>query len=121
MKWFGKKQPDTVIGVDVGASAIKLVELAHEKGRSRLMTYGKANWPLTEGSAFDDPKKSGRLLAELIKRSGVVGKKAVASLPVSEVVSAVIAIPEPQNEVEARPLIEAQVQKLVSLPLEELS
>src|SRR3989338_11189937 len=38
---FGSKKKDkTVIGVDIGSSAIKIVQLSKKKGRAVLDTYG---------------------------------------------------------------------------------
>jgi len=40
---FGKKQPESFLGVDIGAGGIKIVELKKTKGRPQLWTYGVAN------------------------------------------------------------------------------
>ncbi len=134
MKLFGKKQTKAYLGVDIGASGIKLVELKAEGGRARLLTYGftdvisgKEDGPArpddrgrSGGLLIQDPARASSVLKELIKASGAKSRKAMVSLPVSNVYSSVIAIPEPKNQEEAKPIIEAQARKLVPMPLEEM-
>lgn len=122
MRLFGKKQAKSYLGVDIGASGIKLVELAAERGRARLLTYGFTDAiPTPDGKLLiQDPARATAVLKELLKTSGAQSRRAMVSLPVSSVYSSVIAIPEPKNQEEAKPLIEAQARKLVSMPLEEM-
>ena len=37
---FGKKEEESIIGVDLGASSVKLVELRPVKHQMQLVTYG---------------------------------------------------------------------------------
>ena len=122
MKLFGRKQSKSYLGVDIGASGIKLVELSGERGRARLLTYGftDAIASMDAKMLIQDPARASVVLKELIKASGAQSRRAMVSLPVSSVYSSVIAIPEPKNQEEAKPLIEAQARKLVSMPLEEM-
>lgn len=108
--------------MDIGASGIKLVELGSEQGRARLLTYGFTDdLPSADGTLlFQDAERAANVLKELMKTSGAQSRRAMASLPVSSVYSSVIAIPEPKNQEEAKPLIEAQARKLAPLPLEEM-
>ena len=40
-----KPQTKSYLGIDVGQSGVKLVELKNEKGRARLVTYAYAQLP----------------------------------------------------------------------------
>ena len=122
MKFFSKHKSKSYLGIDIGASGMKLVELAGEHGRARLLTYGFTDQiPTEEGRALtQDPKHASEVLKELLKSSGAQSRRAMVSLPVSSVYSSVIAIPEPKNQEEAKPLIEAQARKLIPMPLEEM-
>ena len=106
MKLFGKKQAKAYLGVDIGASGIKLVELSAAGGRARLLTYGFTDAiPGGEGNLLiQDPARASSVLKELIKASGAKSRRAMVSLPVSSVYSSVIAIPEPKNQEEAKPI-----------------
>ncbi len=119
---FGRPKVQTYLGVDIGAGGVKVVELANEKGRARLMTYGYAEHKPGEApvSPFDDPKAAGEQLAALCKKSGTRSIKAMAALPLSSVFSAIISVPRRKDEREMKPLIDAQISKLTPLPLTEM-
>lgn len=121
MKFFGRRQPKSLLGVDIGSSGIKVVELASESGRARLLTYGYTDSIPGQGTPlFQDTKKAVSVLNEILKTSGARSRRAIASLPVSSVFTSVIAIPEPKNQEDAMPLIESQAAKLMPLPIEEM-
>jgi type IV pilus assembly protein PilM len=119
---FRKKQSHTYLGVDVGAAGLKVVELANEKGRAKLMTYGYTERKPGQAamSPFDDPKATGELLAALCRKCGTRGTKAMAALPLSSVFSAIVSVPRRKTEKEMQPLVDAQVAKLTPIPVSEM-
>lgn len=122
MSLFGKKQKGGYLGVDIGANSIKLVELVNEKGHARLMTYGYAELPISEGAGLliDDPKKTGELLAEVCGKAGCRSILAMAALPMSNVFSTIFSLPSIKEKKQLKPLIDAEVGKLSPLPLSEM-
>jgi type IV pilus assembly protein PilM len=122
MSLFGKKQKGGYLGVDIGASSIKLVELANEKGRARLMTYGYAELPVSDagGLLIDDTKKAGELLAEVCKKAGCRSTIAMAALPMSNVYSTILSLPPTKDRKQLKPIIDVEIGKLSPLPLSEM-
>ncbi|MEK7614790.1 MAG: type IV pilus assembly protein PilM [Patescibacteria group bacterium] len=122
MSLFGKKQKGGFLGVDIGGGSIKLVELSNEKGRARLMTYGYAELPVSDGGGLliDDPQKTGALLAEVWKKSGCQSTSAMAALPTSNIFSTILSLPATKDKKQLKPLIDAEVEKLSPLPLSEM-
>jgi type IV pilus assembly protein PilM len=122
MALFGKKKPDSFLGVDIGASGIKVVEFANKKGRPMLMTYGYAELPDAESgeSLFDQPKAAGELLARVCKEAGVKSSAAMSALPSSNVFSAILSLPEVKDKKQRQALVDAEVSKLAPLPLSEM-
>jgi len=122
MSLFGKKQKGGYLGVDIGASSIKLVELTNEKGRARLMTYGYAELPVSEagGLLIDDTKKAGELLAEVCKKAGCHSTTAMAALPMSNVYSTILSLPPTKDRKQLKPIIDVEIGKLSPLPLSEM-
>lgn len=127
MGLFGKKKEERfegMLGVDVGTSGIKVVEIVPEGGRLRLSRYGysePAGAVRVEGSLIDDASKAAETLKRIMKESGMKATKAVASLPSSKVFHAMITLPVPKSPKEdLKPIIEAQARKLLPLPLEEM-
>jgi len=123
---FKKKDApqDGLIGVDIGAAGMKMVELAPEKGRLRLLTYGYSEWEdtaETHESFLQDPKRAAEVFTQIYKESGMKVRKANAALPSQSVFHAIITIPQPGTPKEdVKALIEAQVSKLLPRPIEEM-
>ncbi len=122
----GKKQEafHGMLGVDLGPSGVKIVELTPEKGKMRLSTYGYSEYaePKPEAMAFlDDVDKTVEAITRIVKESGMKATKAIAALPSAMVFQAIITIPQPKNVKEdLKALIETQAAKLLPLPLSEM-
>ncbi len=122
MGLFGGKTAHTYLGVDIGAGGFKVVELANEKGRAKLMTYGYSE--PRPGQAlpmpFENTKLAGEMLAKLCQKSGTKSLKVMAALPLSSVFSAIVSVPKRRSEKEMQPLVDAQIGKLTPMPLAEM-
>ncbi len=122
MSLFGGPKKSSYLGVDIGSHSVKVVELANEKGRAKLMTYGYSERKPGEGGVplLDDPKAAGNLLAVVCKKAGATSTRAVAAIPVSNLFSTIIAVPRRGTEKELKPLIDSQIAKLSPLPIAEM-
>lgn len=126
MSLFGKKTEVApgLIGVDLGAVGIKMVELIPDRGRLKLATYGYSELPagmILEKPLIDDPKRAAEVLTRIMKDAGMKAVRANASLPSNAIFHAIITIPQPRSTKEdIKPMIEAQVRKLLPRPLEEM-
>lgn len=94
MKMFS--EDSSFVGIDIGSTAIRMVELRSGHGRPSLAAYGSI--PLPDGlSASDSQADRGRiaeLLGELLKQNGVSAKNAVVGLPSTKVFATVITTPK---------------------------
>lgn len=122
MGLFGGNKKHSFLGVDIGASSIKVVELLNEKGRPKLMTYGYSERRPGDVlvSPFDDTRGTADLIMQLCKKAGTTSSAVMAALPSSSIFSTIIAVPRKKDEKEMKPLIDAQVSKLTPLPLSEM-
>ncbi|OGL62367.1 hypothetical protein A3C09_04135 [Candidatus Uhrbacteria bacterium RIFCSPHIGHO2_02_FULL_47_44] len=122
MGLFGSSKSKTFLGVDIGGSSIKVVELANEKGRARLMTYGYLELPAQDGGdgLFDQPKKAGEFLARVCKESDVKATQAMTALQSSNVFSTILSLPKSKDPKMVKPLIDAELGKLAPLPVNEM-
>ena len=113
------KQETSVLGVDLGASSVKMVELKQEKRQMHLVTYGFSSGDL---KLPEDDLEQRNLQAALIKKvaegSKVKTKQAVASVPLSDVFSATVRIPNVAKK-EQTALIEREAQKFLPFPVAE--
>ncbi|KKT26486.1 MAG: Type IV pilus assembly protein PilM [Parcubacteria group bacterium GW2011_GWA2_43_9b] len=119
--WLLRKKSKTQLGIDLGASSIKIVELGRKEERAYLDNY--ALLQSKSGKIFNiiDLKDEDiiQLLAALIKEGNFAGRRASVALPVDQTFSTVISLPVmPEEELAAAVTFEAQ--KYVPIPLNEV-
>src|SRR5258706_6956852 len=86
--FFSSSKKESVIGVDIGSSAIKVVQIRKKGGKAVLETYGSLSLgPYAGGEvgvATNLPEdKISAALADLLRESGVTSKSAGVSIPSS--------------------------------------
>lgn len=117
---FGK--PKSCLGVDIGTSNIKIVQLLPEKDKFILETYGIVNvsYQIANKDSNLAVNQTAEILKNLIKKSGATSSRVVSSLPNSVVFTSVIEMPKiPEDEL--KEAIEYEAKKYVPLPLEEIA
>ncbi|MCR4278604.1 MAG: pilus assembly protein PilM [bacterium] len=120
MALFSKdKKNEHYLGVDLGASGIKLVELVNDKTHARLMTYGYVNLPKESRSLLEDPDRASDLLKKITEKARCTTKRSIAALPISSVFTSLISI-QKAKEKEMKEAIAIQARKLLPMPLEDV-
>lgn len=116
--WFSKQQ--SVLGVDIGTSAIKVVQLNHEN--DMLETYGIVELPvmITPKSTEDEISQVVTLLVNLLAKAQVSTKKCAVSLPNSAVFTSVIDLPKMTDQ-ELDSAVRFEAKKYIPLPFAEVS
>ncbi|MEK7160683.1 MAG: pilus assembly protein PilM [Patescibacteria group bacterium] len=117
---FGKKEKKH-LGIDLGSSSIKVVELEKKGGRVFLSNYALIQ--TKEEAVFNiselKDEEIAKLLKHLFEQAGIVGGRASFSLSVEKTFSTVINLPAmPESELAAA--IPFEAQKYVPLPLNEV-
>ncbi len=110
------------LGVDIGASATKIVELANEGKRPRLVTYGIVEEPLNLVGTVDprqEPARVGAALRALVAKSRVTTTKAFASLPTFSVFTSIINIPQVAGK-DLAAAVRWEAKKIVPLPIDDM-
>jgi len=121
MSFFGTENL-SYLGIDIGNAGVKIVELKNENGKPRLVTYGYADFPLTQdvNSKQETEDTVAELIRKVCEKAGVTTNKVVAALPNFSVFSSVISLPEmKKSELDQAVLWEAK--KFVPLPIEEMN
>jgi len=120
-EWLFGKKSSTQIGIDLGSSSIKIVELGRKDQRVYLVNYALAQIKTNAVFSVIDLKDEEivKILKELIAEAKMAGRYATVSLPVEKTFSTVITLPAmPANELAAAVSFEAQ--KYVPVPLQEV-
>ncbi len=109
------------LGVDLGATSIKIVELKEEAGRPRLLTYGYTEQSIgyPEKEFTETPERAIDLIKKISAKARTVSKQAVAALPSASVFSSVINIPAAPGK-DLAEAVRWEAKKIIPLPLEEM-
>ncbi len=116
---------ESVVGIDIGTSAVKLVQLKKKKGRAVLETYGEiALGPyvgLSVGQAATlTTEKMTQALKDLFREANVTAKVAALSLPLRSSLLKVIELPAYKEE-QINHMVPIEARKHVPVPIAEVT
>ena len=119
MALFSRKK--SYLGVDLGTSSIKLIELTEEAGKPKLVTYGFIEEPtdIVKNDSEEAKRRIILLLKELIKKTGTTCDRVVAALPSFTVFSSIISLPA-MSKKDLNSAVRWEAKKFVPMPLEEM-
>ena len=117
---------DSAVGIDIGSSAIKVVEIKKKNGRAILETYGAiALGPyadLDAGRVTNLPmEKIVTALKEVLKQSAVVTTSATLAIPVQSSLIFTIELPPEVKEVDLATVVPIESRKYIPVPITEVS
>ena len=126
-KIFGTlfSKPDTsVLGIDIGSSSIKIVQLRKKKGQAVLETYGElALGPYTQtetGRATNlSTDKISEALIDLLRESKTSTKKCGVSIPIGSSFVTLIELPKVSQK-ELAQMIPLEARKYIPVPISEV-
>lgn len=120
-----KSAPNSVVGIDIGTSAIKIVQVKREGGTIKLETYGE----LGLGSYANeksgrvvtlDPETIAKAVADLLRESNVTTKSAAVSIQSQATLIFILDLPEVSDS-ELASLVPNEARKYIPVPLTEVS
>ncbi|MEI8337720.1 MAG: type IV pilus assembly protein PilM [bacterium] len=123
---FNFNKTDTnVIGVDIGSSSIKIVQLAKSKGKAILKTYGSlAIGPyagVTIGqSAVLPGEKISEILIDLMKEANVTTTNAGVAIPLRSSLVSLIEMPN-LSQSELQKMVPLEARKYIPVPITEVT
>lgn len=119
-----KRQPGPMVGLDVSATSIKLVELGQSRqGQWVLercaMEPLDAEW-VTDGNITNFDEVVGAM-RRLLKKSGSKAKEAALALPTSAVITKKVVLPDGLSEHELAIQVETEAAQYIPFSLDEVS
>ena len=123
-KLFGGKEI-SVIGVDIGTSAIKVVQLRKKRGRAILETYGALSLGpyagVEVGRATNlDSAKISEALTDLLREAKVSSNIAGVTLPFSASLMSIIDMPQVEPKQMAQ-MVPIEARKYIPVPISEVT
>lgn len=121
---FFKKKSTPLLGIDISASAIKLIELSERSGgKYRIESY--AVEPLPANSVVEkniaDADAVGEAIGRAVKKSGSRTKHGAAAVSGSAVITKVITMSAGLSDEDMESQIQLEADQYIPFPLEEVS
>lgn len=122
---IARKDGESVIGLDIGTSSIKVVQLAERKGSAVLETYGEiALGPYNEaevGQASAPPaEKVAEALKDVLKEANVTSVVGGISVPLSASLISLITLPT-KDEDDLAAMVPIEARKYIPVPVSEVT
>lgn len=111
-----------ILGLDIGSTSIKLVEIAQDSKHTTLVSAGSAPLPpkaLTSDLPSDQQVVS-RIITNLLKETGAKARKVNIALPETQIFTRVIKVPKLSRQ-ELASAIKWEAEQEISLPLEQVN
>lgn len=123
---FGGNEESSAVGIDIGSSAIKVVEIKKKKGKAVLETYGSISLgpygAMDMGRVTNLPSdKIVEALKEVLKQSGISSSSAAFSLPVQSSLIFSLDLPPQIKESEIPSIVPTEARKYIPVPITEVT
>ncbi|QQG38215.1 MAG: type IV pilus assembly protein PilM [Candidatus Kaiserbacteria bacterium] len=119
------KREGSVLGIDVGASSAKIVQLRASRGAAILETYGEialgpyGNQPIGKAVKLS-PEKTAQALTDLMKEANVTARSGGLSIPFSSSLVSVLDLPKVDKEALKR-MVPIEARKYIPVPVSEVT
>ena len=118
-----KKKTTPVLGIDISATAIKLLELSRSGSKYRVESY--AVEPLPANSVVDknisDADAVGEAIGKAVKKSGSRTKDAAVAVAGSAVITKIITMPANLSDTDMENQIKLEADQYIPFSLDEVS
>jgi type IV pilus assembly protein PilM len=119
---FKRKAP-SLLGLDISATAVKLLEFSQSGGRFRVESYSVVPLPphAVVEKSIADVESVGAAINRAVKRAGTRTKLAAVAVAGSAVITKVINMPANLSEDEMEAQIELEADQYIPYPLDEVN
>lgn len=116
----------SAVGIDIGSSAIKVVEIKKKGPRAVLETYGLVALGPYAGTDIGrvtnlPPEKIVEAVKEVMKQSGVTSLSAALSIPAQSSLIFTIDLPAQVKQTELASIVPTEARKYIPVPITEVS
>jgi type IV pilus assembly protein PilM len=120
-----QKKSQSVLGVDIGSSSLKVVQLRKEGGKAILETYGELSLgPYGGGDVGQATNLSAEQISEtlkdLLREAKVTTKSCGVSIPSSRSFITLVDLPYAADQKEQKTIIELEARKYIPVPTSEV-
>jgi len=123
-KFFAKKE-NSVLGIDIGSSSLKVVQLRKDNGKSVLETYGELALGPYGGSEVGQAtnltaEQIVETLKDLLREAKVTTQNCAVSIPYARSLLILVKLPYREDPKEQKTVIELEARKYIPVPISEV-
>lgn len=120
---FGSSSANQIVGIDIGESSIKLVQLKHTGKGYIIENYASETLPegLYKNGRILETEQISEILAHQLKNHKFTAKKAVACVQADDIISKKLLVRADLNTFELAQWIQFEVDKFIPFPVSELN
>ena len=124
-KFFNKKEDNNILGVDIGSSSIKIVQLSRKKGVAVLDTFGEISLAVYAGKEMGQSvslpsEKTAEALKDLMKDAQVSTKESAFAIPLKSTLIFNLKIPKNIPKVKLNEIVKVESRKYIPVPISEI-
>jgi type IV pilus assembly protein PilM len=122
---FSKNKDESVLGIDIGPSSIKIVQLKRRKGRAVLETYGELALGPYAGleigrSTNLTTEQTAQAVTDILSESNTTTRKCGISIPMGSSLVSFIKLPKVEEKQLAQ-MIPLEARKYIPVPISEVN
>ena len=122
---FGQNSESSVLGIDIGASSAKIVQLRTSRGAAILETYGEIALGPYGAQAIGKavkvtPEKIAEALIDVMREANVTARTGGLSIPFSSSLVSVLDLPKAEPE-QLKRMIPIEARKYIPIPASEVT
>ena len=112
-----------LLGIDISATSVKLLELSSVSGRYRVESYAVEPLPpnAVAEKTITDAQLVGEAIGRAVKRAGTRTKLAACAVPGSAVITKVISMPNDLREIELEEQVRVEADQYIPYSMDEIS
>ncbi len=124
-KIFNKKSDTKILGIDIGSSSIKVVQLSRKKGIAVLDTFGEISLAIYTGKKIGSPvilsaEKTAEALTDLMKEAQVTATAVAFAIPLKSTLMFNLKIPKTIIESQLNDIVKVEARKYIPVPITEV-
>lgn len=120
---FLKPKHQSILGIDISATSIKILELSKHMENCHIEGYANVTFPdsIIEANHFKDTYAVASALKNAISRHPFTTKKAAIAVSDSAAISKVIQVNEGVSALELEELVVIEAEKFIPFPIDEIN
>lgn len=122
MDFFGY-ETDPIVGLDIGSSSIKLLQMSKQKGRLQVDNFAVVRLP--DGAILEknvvDPQKVADAIKEVVTKSGIKSQRVCTAISNSVAITKIVKMANNLNDKEIGSEIELEAGKIIPYPINEIN